>query len=295
MADKSNAPPKEAVKQADSSYIEQMEDGSTMRYTRRPDGTWRKPEHRRAGFVGELEQAAYVSKGKELENNRQAAMQAQLGRVPGAPPGAGPTNDANMSAAARGNARKKEKRQEKAEEQENARVNGPAPEASDQTTPETMAEAAAKNEKNIRKKLRQIEELEAKQKQGDELNEDQALKVAGKKKLEAELKAVLAGEVVLATPAPAPAAKPAAPAAAAGYTAAPAAAAPMPAAAAAPAAAAPVAVPAAGAKSKKAIEKKLKQVAELEEKERNGEELNYDQKAKLASKKQLQAELKTAV
>merc|ERR1719188_1468810 len=53
-------PPREAVKQSDGSWIQQLEDGSTKKWTRRPDGSWRKPEHKRAGWVGELEREKYI-------------------------------------------------------------------------------------------------------------------------------------------------------------------------------------------------------------------------------------------
>lgn len=37
-------PPQEAEAQADGSYLLVLEDGSSLRWTRRPDGSWRKPE-----------------------------------------------------------------------------------------------------------------------------------------------------------------------------------------------------------------------------------------------------------
>lgn len=334
-----SAPPVEAVKQGDGSYLAKLEDGSTMRWTKRPDGTWRKPEHVRAGWVGDLEQATYKPKGVVIEEQRQVQMQAQIdngqrGRVPGAPleNGQGDKKGANE--------RKKEKRKEKAHANDDARVaalSGRCPEEADNnnttvdntasdvvknttvdnTTVDNTAANAVKNEKNIRKRLRQIEELEEKQKGGEALNEDQLQKVASKKKLQAELKAVLAGEPVAVTEAPAlSVSKPAAvtkapPLPSAGYPAAAAetappsaakqhavAAVPSPAAAAAaPVVEAAIAPDATAAgqttKSRKAIEKKLRQIAEIEEKERAGETLNDDQKAKLAAKKQLEADLKS--
>lgn len=290
-----NEPPREAVKQSDGSYIVQNGDGTTTRHTRRPDGTWRKPERTRAGFVGELEQTKYVSKGAAIEEQRQTQMLKELGRVPGAPPGAAPGSGAasantDASQASKRNERKKEKRQEKQAEQEEARVAGyPTGKAvqpskaeavpAKETSPE---ESAAKNEKAIRKKLRQLAELEDKQRQGEVLNEDQQAKVANKASLEAELKAVLSGELPPPVSKPAPVAAPAA----AAPVVAPAAAATV----AAPAASAPE--PAAAPKNRKGIEKKLRQIAEIEEKEKAGEVLNDDQKSKIASKNQLEAELK---
>merc|ERR1712146_566946 len=52
-------PPEESEQQADGSFLLTMEDLSTLRWTRRPDGSWRKPEHKKAGWVGELEQEKY--------------------------------------------------------------------------------------------------------------------------------------------------------------------------------------------------------------------------------------------
>lgn len=53
-------PPPEAVKQPDGTYVLSHADGSTSRFTKRPDGSWRKPERVRAGYVGDLEQEKYV-------------------------------------------------------------------------------------------------------------------------------------------------------------------------------------------------------------------------------------------
>jgi uncharacterized protein with WD repeat len=259
----------------------QKEDGSTMRWTRRPDGTWRKPEHTRAGWVGDLEQTKYVSKGAQFEQQRQAQMQAQVGRIPGAPPEASQP-EGNKSKTSQKNEQKKEKRKEKAEENDNARLQKLAGETVDNNSADMAQDGAGgKNEKAIRKKIRQIEDLEAKQKQGEVLNDDQLAKLAARKTLEAELKAVLAGETVPSAPAPAPASAPPAAAPAASTA---------PAAAAATAAAAEPAA-AAASKSRKALEKKLRQIAEVEEKQRKGETLSDDQLAKLATKKELEAEL----
>merc|ERR1711865_45498 len=53
-------PSADAKKQPDGSFILELDDKSTLRWTSRPNGTWRKPEHKKAGFVGELEQEKYT-------------------------------------------------------------------------------------------------------------------------------------------------------------------------------------------------------------------------------------------
>mmetsp|Transcript_77735 Transcript_77735/g.222810 ORF Transcript_77735/g.222810 Transcript_77735/m.222810 type:complete len:275 (-) Transcript_77735:61-885(-) len=42
--------PTDAVEQSDGSFVQELEDGSSLRWTKRPDGAWRKPEHRRANY-----------------------------------------------------------------------------------------------------------------------------------------------------------------------------------------------------------------------------------------------------
>eukprot|EP00913_Durusdinium_trenchii_P025447 g23889.t2 len=43
-------PPSDALEQADGTFQMTLDDGATITWTRRPDGTWRRPEHRRAGW-----------------------------------------------------------------------------------------------------------------------------------------------------------------------------------------------------------------------------------------------------
>jgi len=54
-------PPPEAVLQEDGSYVQEHEGGVIVRWTQRPDGTWRKPERKRQGWIGALEQTRYVA------------------------------------------------------------------------------------------------------------------------------------------------------------------------------------------------------------------------------------------
>ena len=211
-------PPREAAKQPDGSYTLPQPDGSTLRWTRRLDGTWRKPEHKRAGYVGELEQKKYVVPGLQQQMQREEVIRREVAArpvrpvIPGLPPGA-----AVEPAPPRGrNERTKEQRKQKAELSEAARLGGyPAPttsaapattartrpaagprvpdawekEASDAPAAVAPSEAAAraKSHKALEKKLRQIVELEHRQAKGEALNEDQLLKIASKPAVEAEM------------------------------------------------------------------------------------------------------------
>lgn len=86
-------PPIDAKKQPDASYVLELEDKSTLRWTRRPNGTWRKAEHKKAGWVGELEREKYVipreriggSNGGNGSNSRQPLDDFDYGRAQMAP------------------------------------------------------------------------------------------------------------------------------------------------------------------------------------------------------------------
>eukprot|EP00928_Gymnodinium_smaydae_P034998 TRINITY_DN24693_c0_g1_i1.p1 TRINITY_DN24693_c0_g1~~TRINITY_DN24693_c0_g1_i1.p1 ORF type:complete len:320 (+),score=57.64 TRINITY_DN24693_c0_g1_i1:84-1043(+) len=62
VTDADGKPPLEAKVQDDGSYVLDLGDGSVRRWTRRPDGSWRKPERKRQGWVGSLEARKYVPK-----------------------------------------------------------------------------------------------------------------------------------------------------------------------------------------------------------------------------------------
>mmetsp|Transcript_70913 Transcript_70913/g.197036 ORF Transcript_70913/g.197036 Transcript_70913/m.197036 type:complete len:403 (+) Transcript_70913:47-1255(+) len=53
-------PPPGAVEHSDGSFLLELDDQSTLRWTRRADGSWRKPEHKRSGWVGDLESEKYL-------------------------------------------------------------------------------------------------------------------------------------------------------------------------------------------------------------------------------------------
>mmetsp|Transcript_53692 Transcript_53692/g.143885 ORF Transcript_53692/g.143885 Transcript_53692/m.143885 type:complete len:83 (-) Transcript_53692:74-322(-) len=72
-------PPEHSVREPDGSYTLELRDASTLKWTRRPDGTWRRPERRRAGWVGELERERYtipkLRSGDELAFTEVAGWQ----------------------------------------------------------------------------------------------------------------------------------------------------------------------------------------------------------------------------
>lgn len=54
-----NCPPPDAVLQLDGSFLCLQPSGSSIRYSRYLNGEWRRPERRRAGWVGDLEVERY--------------------------------------------------------------------------------------------------------------------------------------------------------------------------------------------------------------------------------------------
>lgn len=78
------SPPPEALPQADGSFVQEHPDGSTSRWTKRPDGTWRKPQRVRAGWVGDLERQKYPPspKATALGSPTMAAQTAAEGTPP---------------------------------------------------------------------------------------------------------------------------------------------------------------------------------------------------------------------
>jgi hypothetical protein len=60
-------PPDEAECQDDASFLITLEDSSTLRWTQRLNGTWRNLEHKKAGWVGTLDQKKYVIPQRRAE------------------------------------------------------------------------------------------------------------------------------------------------------------------------------------------------------------------------------------
>jgi len=248
-----NHPPWDAVRQPDGSLIKNLEDGSTMRWTIRPDGTWRKPEHKRAGWTGSLEQRKYVPKGLDAEQAYKAELQAHYNR------------DAVKlrTPAARKNERKKLLRRERAELklQQACRADGGY---QLQEVEEVLVDVESGSESlnSVEGQSCLVAERSERQAVGQALKDDQLAKFVLDSKAKLELPVGDAGsgavqdalQVQMAQMSlNAPQIEPATPAAT-------------------------------GIPSRRALEKKLRQIAELEAKQARGEILNSDQLAKLTSK-----------
>lgn len=165
--------------------------------SRRPDGTLRAPVRVKKGYVPPEEQSTY----------RPKEANGATGGVPGSDIGdALVVPKQALSKTAQKNAKRKGKKIEGSPEEERVTPT-PAPMAGDavdmrnaKTAPRALAASAAapdadgsgKNEldkrlRALKKKLKTIEELEAKAADGAELNDDQKGKIAAKAEIEAEV------------------------------------------------------------------------------------------------------------
>eukprot|EP00049_Salpingoeca_infusionum_P000508 m.40361 g.40361 ORF g.40361 m.40361 type:complete len:156 (+) comp10434_c0_seq1:230-697(+) len=144
--------------------------------SRRPDGTYRKMRRVKPGYVPPEEQSAFISRGKQFQMDRDAMGVVGLNLAPPMP-------------AASSAAKKKKKRSKPKAKSTPAAAPQP-----DKAEPQVSAEPLdpVKQEKKLKKKLRQIEQLEADMADGKvtELNEDQKKKLESKADLEAQLAAL---------------------------------------------------------------------------------------------------------
>lgn len=187
-----------------------------MRWTRRQNGTWRKPEHVKAGWVGDLEQKKYVcpsavraqTRGisgsggyspqvKQLWEPPPAAPQRRPeGVIPGATASdlGTPSVPTSGSAASR-NARKKKAKAGGGDGEPDVSevatgISKMKVAESEVPTEPAQAEAAVapeKRRKALEKKLRQVEAVLQKQAGGAALNADELAKIASKAEIEEEL------------------------------------------------------------------------------------------------------------
>lgn len=173
-----DGPPADAVKQSDGSFILQCEDGSTLRWTKRPNGTWRKPEHKRAGWVGDLEQEKYMAPGVK----RAAGAAGHI-------PGMAPVVEAKATAKAAAKVAKAPVAQPVPAVVETPEDGGPSGlERCAVLIKRLLLEPEAeKRAKALQKKLRDIEKLKEKRAAEGKLEKLQEEKVAGEANILKEL------------------------------------------------------------------------------------------------------------
>ena len=160
-----------------------MADSEELVRSRRPDGTLRPAVRVRKGYVPPEEQVKYSDKWKSDEP----------AGIPGAEPDPAILEAKPLSKTAAKNKRRNER--ERCKKAEDKGADESAPSLNGEATPAAQpgppaAEGAGepseveKKLKMLRKRLRQIDELEEKLMNGATLNPDQTAKVASKEKIE---------------------------------------------------------------------------------------------------------------
>ncbi|XP_062589303.1 partner of Y14 and mago-like [Saccostrea cucullata] len=165
--------------------------------TRRPDGTWRKPRKVKDGYVPQEEVPVYENRGVQWMKSR-----------PTLPPGLNPedveaskkSDSQPMSKSAKKNAKRKEKKKHQQESGAGGRgesvetvtamlAASKIPDASQNEAPPSDKAAIEKKLRNLKKKLKQVDDLKAKIDSGELKNpeKEQLAKVAKRQELVDEI------------------------------------------------------------------------------------------------------------
>eukprot|EP01097_Dermamoeba_algensis_P002663 TRINITY_DN2053_c0_g1_i1.p1 TRINITY_DN2053_c0_g1~~TRINITY_DN2053_c0_g1_i1.p1 ORF type:complete len:225 (-),score=86.11 TRINITY_DN2053_c0_g1_i1:41-715(-) len=180
--------------------------------SRRPDGTWRKEIKVRSGYVPQDEVPVYMSKAKKIEARRAFVGTVGLDPVEPAKTGGKKKNKKKKKAASQGGGEGEGEEEEEQAETGEAQAESSTPKAAPKAAPKKAApkgtatapkKAAAEVKpaaesslsaetrakiKVMKKKLKQIEELEEKvKKENFQLNQDQLEKVNRKAQIIQEL------------------------------------------------------------------------------------------------------------